>query len=567
MNQVKYNTETKKWELTLEADLMIRAKRIFPGAAGQFGSIQLSDTLENVEDLQWFLSRWDLPLDDGGYLQDRVMGAKRREALRVGVLSGGYTPPATMESKVPLREYQQKAVAQLSAMKRVLLADDLGLGKSISCIGGFALPGALPALVLTQTALVYQWEREIRRCFPDLKTHILKTKKPYDLTLQQGRVRSKTPKPFPDVVITSYSKISEWADVLREKIRYVICDECQELRTGTAPSVPLKYNAVRSVSLAAEYAMFASATPIYNYGGEFYAVLDALSPGVLGTLPEFGLAWCGNTYANTAKILHPRTFGRHLIESGTMLRRTRDQVGRELPACQEMLHEVDTDQEVLAEVEADCRALATRLLSDTKLGQGEARDAARDFDMRLRQATGLAKAPYVAAFVRMLVEQGESVVLYGWHRQVYEVWLKKLEDLQPALYTGTESPLQKEESKRRFVSGETKVLIMSLRSGAGLDGLQHVCRTGVFGELDYSKGVHGQCGGRLHRDGQRYPVFLYYLNSGDGSDPPMMDLLGIKSGQLEGTINPDADFVSSLEVDEGRVRAMAERYLKSRSVE
>jgi SNF2 family DNA or RNA helicase len=150
---------------------------------------------------------------------------------------------------------------------------------------------------------------------------------------------------------------------------------------------------------------------------------------------------------------------------------------------------------------------------------------------------------------------------------VYEVWLKKLEDLQPALYTGTESPLQKEESKRRFVSGETKVLIMSLRSGAGLDGLQHVCRTGVFGELDYSKGVHGQCGGRLHRDGQRYPVFLYYLNSGDGSDPPMMDLLGIKSGQLEGTINPDADFVSSLEVDEGRVRAMAERYLKSRSVE
>src|SRR5579884_3848269 len=43
---------------------------------------------------------------------------------------------------------------------------------------------------------------------------------------------------------------------------------------------------------------------------------------------------------------------------------------------------------------------------------------------------------------------------------------------------------------------------MSLRSGAGLDGLQEDCTVGVFGELDWSPEQHRQCIGRLDRDGQ-----------------------------------------------------------------
>jgi hypothetical protein len=47
----------------------------------------------------------------------------------------------------------------------------------------------------------------------------------------------------------------------------------------------------------------------------------------------------------------------------------------------------------------------------------------------LRQATGIAKAPFVADFVRLLVESGEKVLLYGWHREVYSIWRDKLKDL------------------------------------------------------------------------------------------------------------------------------------------
>jgi hypothetical protein len=51
-------------------------------------------------------------------------------------------------------------------------------------------------------------------------------------------------------------------------------------------------------------------------------------------------------------------------------------------------------------------------------------------------------------------------------------------------FTGRESQAEKHEAKRAFCSGESKVLIMSLRAGAGLDGLQRVASIVVFGELD-----------------------------------------------------------------------------------
>ena len=559
-----FNSDTRKWELTLPPELMFRAKRIFAGAKGQHGTLEISDTLANVDDLKWFLDRYPVDVADLTRLESRVADSEKRELLHRAVQASTYAPPSELELALPLRDYQNQVVSALYALKRILLADDLGIGKTASSIGGLTLPGSLPAVVVTETALVHQWEREVKRFLPSLRTHVLKSKKPYDLTLTHGRVRSKTPKPFPDVVITSYSKISGWADELGPRLQYLICDECQGLRTGTANTIPEKYRAVKYLSERAAFVLFASATPIYNFGGEFFAVIDALSPGHLGTIEEFGSEWCNGAYANTARIEDPRRFGNLLLKQGVMIRRTRDEVKRELPALQEIVHEVDCDEDVLKSVESDCRMLAERILSDTKLERGQVRDAAREFDMRLRQATGIAKASYVAAFVRMLVEQGEPVVLFGWHRAVYDIWLQKLVDLNPVLYTGSETLHEKEEAKRKFMEGETKLLIMSLRSGAGLDGLQHICRTGVFGELDYSKGVHSQCGGRIHRDMQLHPVFLYYMLSDHGSDPPMMDLLGVKRGQLEGAINPNADFVESLEVDVGRVRSMAEQYLRAK---
>ena len=217
------------------------------------------------------------------------------------------------------------------------------------------------------------------------------------------------------------------------------------------------------------------------------------------------------------------------------------------------------------------RALARRPALDVRLvliDSESSRDvqAARDLDVMLRRATGLAKAPFVAEFVKMLLESEQKVVLYGWHHAVYDVWRDALKEFSPVFFTGEESPAEKERSRLAFVEGDARVLVMSLRAGAGLDGLQHVCRTVVFGELDWSPGVHEQAIGRVFRDGQKEPVAAYFLHCDDGADPIILDVLFRKKQQIEGVRDPNAELVEALAVDPERVKKLAAAYLKRHGV-
>jgi SNF2 family DNA or RNA helicase len=83
----------------------------------------------------------------------------------------------------------------------------------------------------------------------------------------------------------------------------------------------------------------------------------------------------------------------------------------------------------------------------------------------------------------------------------------------------------------------------------------------VFGELDWSPGVHEQCIGRVHRDGQTEKVVAYYLVSDRGSDPVVADVLGLKRAQIEGVRDPDASLIEKLETGGGHARRLAEAYL------
>jgi SNF2 family DNA or RNA helicase len=154
--------------------------------------------------------------------------------------------------------------------------------------------------------------------------------------------------------------------------------------------------------------------------------------------------------------------------------------------------------------------------------------------------------------------------LWGWHREVYDIWLKEMEDLKPAMYTGSETAAQKDREKKRFISGETKLLIMSLRSGAGIDDLQHYCSTGVFGELDWSPGIHQQCIWRIDREGQTKPVTAFFLVTDDGSDPPIMDVLGIKASEATQIVDPHLG-VQVTDNDTTNLRRLVDRYLEKRS--
>jgi SNF2 family DNA or RNA helicase len=555
---VTYRESRHAWAIKCEPYVMIRLKRVFARLKQDaYGVALLSDTEENCRELFWFLSRYPMEVEPRDVLESRSAAHIEREDKIAKIISAGYVPPTFDQLAIPAREYQRVAADLLLRNGALLLADDVGLGKTASAICALTEHRALPALVVTLTHLPRQWEAEIGRFAPWLKTHILTKGKPYDLMKKCGDR-------FPDVIIANYHKLAGWADVLAGQVHTIIFDEAQELRhEGTA-----KYNAAKHIADQAAYRIGLTATPIYNYGGEIYNVINALRADSLGTHDEFMREWCsGNGYGgDRPRIRDPKAFGAYVRSSGLMLRRTRTDVGRELPALSRSIHHIDADTDALDKIGKSAAELARIILQQGETKRGQKMSASEELSNILRQATGIAKAPYVAEFVRLLVESGEKVVLYGWHRTVYDIWLDRLKDLNPVMYTGSESVTQKEAAKAAFISGASQILIISLRSGAGLDGLQQVCRTVVFGELDWSPGVHEQCVGRIYRDGQPDPVLAYYLLAEAGSDPIVADVLNLKKSQIDGVRDPEADLIETLEVEEGHIKRLAESFLRDRGI-
>ncbi len=548
---VRYDKANNKWRIKAEPHVVMRLKRAFAKIdAKEHGTIGVSASRENSRDLEHFILRFPLEVSDPELLARLANEHKEAETVLHRLLSG-IDKPKPFELKLPPREYQVVAANVLDTVQGYLLADDVGLGKTVSAICGLTDGNKLPALVVTLTHLPLQWKAEIER-FTGLSVHILKSGKPYDITkYHDGKM--------PDVIISNYHKLSGWADTLVGLIRYVIFDEAHELRhTNSA-----KYSAAKCLAGGAAYRLGLSATPIFGYGPEIFNVLEVLRPGGLGTYEEFSTEWCGGGFGRKDKIKNPAAFGMHLRESGLMLRRTRKEVQRELPPVTVVPHTVEADPSALAEMKGEAIALAKRVLTQGEDFRGQKMQAAGEFDLRMREATGIAKAPYVAEFVKLLHQStGEKIVLFGWHRKVYDIWLKELVGLNPMLYTGSESTTQKEAARKAFVEGDCQVLIISNRSGAGLDGLQKVCRIGVVGEFDYAPGVHIQGTGRIHRDGQEDSVIMYYMISEEGSDPIISDILGIKRQQLEGINSPTDDFIEQLTVDPDYIKRLAEDFLR-----
>jgi len=446
---------------------------------------------------------------------------------------------------------------------------------TISAIAGLSDPSARPALVVTPGGAVpLQWAEAIERVLPSARVHILKTTTPYDVALatsKEYRRRGRTSMGFPDILICPYSRLAGWADAVRDRVVSVVYDEAQELRhskTGgnnEEPKLSQKWAAANRISTTPTVTrrLGLSATPTVNYGAEIWNVMECIAPGALGERREFDREWCtAGDEERKRKLRDPRAFGLYLREAGFMLRRTRKDVGREMPQVTIVPQHLEADLDALRNVSASVAELARTILASNggKEAWREKGNASASLDRIMRQATGIAKAPYIAAFIRMLVESGERVVVGLWHREVYRIIGDKLRDLAPAFYTGEESDRQKAEALTRFKKGETPVLCMSLRSGAALDGLQYVCRTVVIGELDWSNVIHHQLISRVDRDGQPDKVVAYYLLADAGSDPTVAEVCGAKSANSEPIRNPDK-VVADVKVDPEHIRKLASAVL------
>lgn len=523
----------------------IRLKAIFPAIPKwQTSPFRFPLDPGATADLAWFESRYHCAMSPGDRRALR-RGLEFHEALaaEIGrIKADDYAPPsfAGLRDGQTVRPHQAQAAAILHRVSGLLVGDDTGEGKTYTAGACLLLPGALPAWVVCQPHLKAQWKEKLES-FTTLACHTVKGTKPYSL-------------PPCDVRIIGYTQLNGWVDVLSALgVGLVAFDEMQELRTGLTAQ---KGQAADRLATSARLRLGLTATPIYNYGDEIWQVIRFLRPELLGSHGDFLREWCSTLRNGKSRVVNPSALGSYLRAENALVRKTKDRAS----APNVEMIPISHDRATLWDVEAVARELAQTATRGSFEERGE---AARQLDLRVRQATGIAKAPFVAAFVRMLVEQGEPVILWGWHREVYDIWMRELRDLHPAMFTGSETTTRKEREKQRFLDGETDVMLMSLRAGAGVDGLQARCSVGVFGELDWSPGIHHQCIGRLDREGQRAwpdPVNAYYLVTDDGSDPPMVDVLGLKASQAAQIVDPSLG-VQRVASDGSHLRRLIERYL------
>ena len=495
----------------------IRLKDIFQGIRkSQTMPFYFENKIENSRDLEWFTSRYPVLMSAGD--RSKLNGQSedhRKETDEVQFLfSDDYIPPKVELLAGELRKFQSRGVELFRRVKRLLIADKVGLGKTLQAIAAMAVDGNMPALVCVQSHLPEQWKKEIEKWI-GVRVHIIKKKKIYQL-------------PEADVYIFKYTNIYDWVDhILIMPFKLLVFDEIQEIRRVQS----LKHEGVVRIAQHFPKLMALSGSPIYNYGDEVWNIYQAIKPEIFPASDVFNREWCG--YGG--RIKNPKALGSYLKETGSYIRRNYSDVETEMPKLNRITQTVGYNKKAIDNMEKSAKVLAQTLLQGSFIEKGQ---AARELSIMVRKATGVSKAKDVADFVKIILESGEPVLLAGWHREVYDIWNKELEEYNPVMYTGSESLKQKEESKRKFIEGETNLMFISLRSGVGLDGLQGRVAYIVIGELDWSPAIHEQLIGRLFRTGQEREVTVVFLISNSGSDPIVVDILGLKRSQSDGIFDP-----------------------------
>lgn len=539
---LRYDERTDSWIIEGEPIVCQMAKRLFPGAEGRGkGIARFKSNKRTNGELNWLMMRYPLKIEnpdkwERDYQQAVDHAVKRQQLLK----SPQKLEPSSLYFNGKLAEFQKEGVAFLLHNAPTLLADDMGLGKTVQALGWIASLERFPGLIVAPTSVQTQWKQQIIKfmqpqpvadsLLPEMNVHIIRGLKPYNL-------------PPAQFYIIHYGLLRGWKQYLPSfGFEFVVFDEIQELRhSGTE-----KYSAASLLAQSTEKVIGLSGTPIYGKGGEMWNVMNILDFQCLGDWESFTREWCDGYGSDV--VADPEMLGDHLRREGLMLRRSKDDVLTDLPPKRRIVQQIDSDEHVfLKEMRTVIRLIGKHDQSENHFEKGRIK---REIGQRVRQATGVAKAPYVAEFVKMLLDAGEPVILYGYHHEVYAQWEERLRGYRPAFITGRETPAEKEAAKRRFIEGETNLLIISLRAAAGLDGLQERANINVFGELDWSPGIHSQCEDRTHRMGQKDSVISYYLVCSEGSDEQMMEALGFKTAQFVGIMGEEAESEEDREISQ-----------------
>lgn len=404
---------------------------------------------------------------------------------------------------------------------RVLLADEVGLGKTIEA--GMVLKEYLlrsmveRVLILTPASLVGQWVEEMSSKFD------IEFASSYDSLVRTD------PQAFwsQNKVIASIAtaRQTKHLEILtQQSYDLVIIDEAHHLKNRNTSNWKL-VDALRK-----RFLLLLSATPVQNNLIELYNLLTLLKPGIFKTEKEFRTNYM---LANKPRVPANREKMRDLMLD-VMIRNTRSMVDLKLPsrqaitikltasaeesACyQELSNLVQqahknginrmTIRHLLSSAGSSPSAATTsisRFISNTK-------DLAKSWQSLHKRYEALSQGIKESALFDLLKKNpDEKKMIFVHHKETLE-HLEKLLRSRAMLFSkfeGTMTGPEKDKAIERF-SKEIPLLLCTESGGEGRN-LQF-CNTLINYDLPWNPMAIEQRIGRIHRIGQTRQVFIFNL--------------------------------------------------------
>ncbi len=444
---------------------------------------------------------------------------------------------------------------------RVLLADEVGLGKTIEAgmvLKEYLLRGMVErVLVLTPASLVGQWREEMASKFA------------IDFATSEEAALRRDPAAFwsqPRVLASiATARRHDHADFLRRvSWDIVIVDEAHHLKNRSTAAFKLVN------SLTKRFLLLLSATPVQNNLVELYNVLTLLKPGIFKTEREFR-----EVFMTPGKPRQPANRDRlRALMRDAMIRNTRALVDLRLPPRHAATVRLDAGVEEaacyheLSRLVAEACAIEPRrsfslrhLLSAAgsspaaaaaaleNLAAEGASDALKPLGRRYRSLVGGAKDQALLGLLRR--NPDEKKMIFGNHHATLDhlAALLAAEGIAAERYDGALSGPEKDAAVARF-RDHAGVLLCSQSGGEGRN-LQF-CNTLINFDLPWNPMAIEQRIGRLHRIGQDRDVFIFNLAVRGTLEEHVLRILDEKIHMFElvvgeideilGNLNEEQDF-------------------------
>lgn len=290
--------------------------------------------------------------------------------------------PVPQSLNATLRDYQIEGYSWMRYLSELefggCLADDMGLGKTIQTLslllfekenaGSFcpvidetgmaslfeqAEKKASASLIVLPTSLVHNWQNEIQKFAPSLKVylHVGGQRR------REGNMQNLVD--LYDVFLTTYGTIRNDYDMFGNTIfNYIILDESQNIKNSDSKT----YQAV--CKLNSKKKLVLTGTPIENSLSDLWSQFNFLNKGMLGSQKvfrdEFIVPIEKNSDEDKQELLYR-------IIDPFILRRTKEEVAKDLPPKTELVQYCEMSDEQAAIYEKEKNSIRSAILKDIKV--------------------------------------------------------------------------------------------------------------------------------------------------------------------------------------------------------